>query len=133
MINSAEEFIQLRTSDNPEDYGRAIHEEASNEIWLALINNYPDMRVWVALNKTIPLEILDILSGDSDSEVRFTVALKRKLSFNLFEKLAADSDESVRLCIVRNKKVPKVILELLSTDPEKMVSKEAQRKLNEVN
>ena len=56
VITSAEEFVQLRTSRNPDEYHRAAHEEASVETWLDVIERFPDMRSWVAHNKTVPLE-----------------------------------------------------------------------------
>jgi hypothetical protein len=37
MIESAEQFIALRTSSDPDLYHRAAHEPASTEVWLAII------------------------------------------------------------------------------------------------
>jgi hypothetical protein len=54
MINSPEEFIELRNSNIPAEYNRAKIEDASIDVWFDLIQSYPDMRVWVARNKIIP-------------------------------------------------------------------------------
>lgn len=121
MIASAEEFVRLRLSDEPEEYGRSASDNANESVWMDVINNYPDMRSWVAHNKTVPLSILRILSTDSDSDVRIAVASKRKLDESLFETLALDIDESVRQSIAYNKKTPLKVLKLLSEDKEELV------------
>ena len=76
MIDSAAEFVRLRTSENADEYHRAAHEAASAETWLAIIDRYPDMRVWVAQNKTVPLDILGLLRHDPDERVRSMVRAK---------------------------------------------------------
>lgn len=50
MILSADEFIRLRTSEDPEEYGRTASEEASESVWMDVINKYPDMKDWVDHN-----------------------------------------------------------------------------------
>ena len=77
MIDSADEFVRLRRSDDPAEYGRAARDEASTETWLEVIDRYPDMRFWVAQNKTVPLEVLEILRQDPDERVRSMVLHKR--------------------------------------------------------
>ncbi|MGF9754534.1 hypothetical protein AAII07_04985 [Microvirga sp. 0TCS3.31] len=77
MIESAEEFVRLRTSTDPAEYRRAAHEEAAERTWIEVIERYPDMRSWVAHNKTVPLSILKILRHDADEQVRLTVTSKR--------------------------------------------------------
>lgn len=117
MINTAEEFVKLRESENPKEYNRAAREPAPIQIWLDVIHDYPNMRVWVAHNKTVPIEILEILSDDDDNRVRGMVAAKRKLPENIQVKMAADKDESVRLTIARQPKATRTVLELLVNDP----------------
>jgi NurA-like 5'-3' nuclease len=129
MIMSAEEFVRLRLSDDPEEYGRSASDSANELVWLDVIDRYPDMRSWVAHNKTVPLSVLRILSKDSDSDVRITVASKRKLDESLFETLAADIDESVRQRIAYNKKTPMRVLKLLSEDKEPIVRDVALNRL----
>lgn len=77
MIESAEEFVRLRQSSDPEEYRRAAWEEASVETWLDVVERYPEMRSWVAHNKTVPLQILEMLRHDPDEQVQWTVREKR--------------------------------------------------------
>ncbi|MFC9682731.1 hypothetical protein [Streptomyces sp. NPDC056948] len=116
MIESAEEFIRLRFSDAPEEYGRASSEPAAPDVWREVIERHPEARFWVAHNKTVPLEILQVLANDSDPRVRSMVASKRKLTPDLLTTLAADPDESVRLAVARHKSVPRNVLQQLRTD-----------------
>jgi hypothetical protein len=76
VIDSAEEFVRLRTSENPDEYWRAAHEQAEDATWLDVIERFPDMRVWVAQNKTVPLAILEHLRHDPDESVRSMVRAK---------------------------------------------------------
>ncbi|MEU9380861.1 HEAT repeat domain-containing protein [Streptomyces sp. NPDC048279] len=116
MIESAEEFVRLRFSDDPEDYGRASSEPASLEVWTEIVERYPEARFWVAHNKTVPLEVLRILATDPDSKVRGMVARKRKLTPDILSDLAADPDESIRLTVARHKRTPRLVLERLQSD-----------------
>ncbi|MFH9585300.1 hypothetical protein ACH4MW_23190 [Streptomyces luteogriseus] len=116
MIDSAEEFIRLRFSDAPEEYGRAAAEPAAPGVWREVIERHPEARFWVAHNKTVPLEILRVLVNDPDPRVRSMVASKRKLTPELLTTLAADPDESIRLAVARHKSVPRSVLEQLRTD-----------------
>jgi hypothetical protein len=102
MINSVEEFIRLRTSEREEEYFRAAQDSAPVEVWEALIERHPEMRFWVAQNKTVPIVILERLALDADANVRLMVAAKRKLPQHLQQLLASDSDESVRERVVNN-------------------------------
>jgi hypothetical protein len=77
VIESAEEFVRLRTSEDPSEYNRAAHDEATIETWREIIGRFPDMRFWVAHNKTLPLVILEELRRDPDERVRSMVRAKR--------------------------------------------------------
>ena len=116
MIESAEEFVGLWSSDDPEEYGRASRESASLEVWTEIVERYPDARFWVAHNKTVPLEILRLLATDPDPRVRHTVAMKRKLTPDILAVLATDPHESVRLSVARHRKTPRSVLEELLSD-----------------
>jgi len=129
MIESAEEFVRLRTSGNPDDYNRASSEEASTEVWMEVAAQYPGMREWVVANKTVPLDILEKLANDESERVREAVAMKRKLSISLFRKLAKDSHFSVRQRIACNKKTPREILMSLIDDEDKSVKEAARRNM----
>lgn len=117
MITSADEFAKLRTSESPEEQRQAAYDTAPMHVWRDVIERYPDLREWVALNKTIPLEILAELADDPDVTVRSTVAQKRKLSLELMRKLAKDPHEAVRHSIAYNRSTPPDVLELLVNDP----------------
>lgn len=121
MIHSAEEFVSLRTSTDRTVYERATTEQASIETWTDVIIRFPEMRMWVAHNKTVPLEILKVLAKDSDRSVRASVAEKRKLDRELFEFLSRDPDELVRQRIAYNKKTPVEIIERLVNDDTPLV------------
>lgn len=127
---SAEEFVRLRQSEKSEDYLRAANESAGIEVWLAVIKRFPDMRIWVAQNKTVPLEILSILARDEDSAVRAFVAMKNKLSMDLFKLLASDSDDFVRERIAFNKNTPIEVLRELANDKRASTSSKARERLS---
>lgn len=129
LIASAEEFVRLRTSDLQEEYSLAAEDEAPVAVWLDVISRFPEMREWVVHNKTVPVEILEVLARDDSASVRATVADKRKLNSELFDLLAHDGDELVRHRIAYNKKVPVHLLELLSTDASPLVRATAMKRL----
>ena len=129
MINSAEEFCALRVSDDPEEYTRAAYDTASVEVWADVIAKYPDMRFWVAQNKTVPLSILEVLAQDPDENVRSMVARKRKLSESIQLILARDVDPSVRGALARNAKVTPAVLSLLLADTDSDIRRLATERL----
>ncbi|MDT0616327.1 hypothetical protein [Streptomyces lancefieldiae] len=130
MIESVEEFIRLRFSNDPEEYGRASSDSADPAVWRDIITRYPESRFWVAHNKTVPLEILRVLANDPDPKVRSMVASKRKLTPDLLTALAADSDESVRLAVARHKRAPRGVLEQLCADTWEEVRDVARDRLD---
>lgn len=129
MISSAEEFLGLRFSEDPELYNRAAHEEAPDEVWLELIEEYPESRFWVAQNKTVPLTVLKRLASDDDSRVRGVVAMKRKLDEDTFRQLATDADSGVRMSIATNAKTPVAVLRSMLTDPWDEIPAVVRRRL----
>ncbi|MBP1963025.1 hypothetical protein [Paenibacillus aceris] len=131
MINSAEEFVRLRLSDNIEEYLKAAWDEAPLDVWLEVIGTYPEMREWVAHNKSIPVEIMEILADDADERIRFNVATKNRLPENLQLKLAKDLDSSVRQRIVYNKKVTLRVLKMLLKDEDEGISVKAKNRIDE--
>lgn len=131
MIHSADEFISLRTSEDPADYLRAATEDASLEVWQEIITNHPEMRSWVAHNKTVPMEILSVLACDPHTEVRFSVAMKNKLPSALMLQLATDDDEAVRRRIACNKNAPVETLRSLAADRCEDIAVIAQKRLAE--
>lgn len=131
MIHSAEEFLRLRQNDDSDEYQRASSDEAPLRVWFSVIEQFPELRSWVAHNKTIPLEVLELLASDPDAGVRATVASKRKLSSALQALLCADADASVRERLACNAKCEPDILRQLALDPETFVQSAAIRRLKE--
>ena len=131
MIHSAEEFVELRQSENPEKYLRAANEEATEATWLQIIHQYPEMAIWVVQNKTIPLSILERLANNISIEVRRAIAMKNKLSPSLYDALSKDVEESIRERIVYNKNTPGDILSRLAQDPVQRISDHALERLKQ--
>ena len=127
MIESAEQFRSLRESGAPNEYHRAAHDEASLEVWLDVVSGMPTMRFWVAQNKTIPVEVLEVLAKDPDSQVREMVARKRKLPESLQFKLATDFDSSVRSALACNRSLASLVREKLTKDEDELVREAARR------
>ncbi|TWU43700.1 Leucine rich repeat variant [Rubripirellula tenax] len=121
MIESAAEFRELRESDDPERYNRAATENASLATWTAIVQSMPDMRFWVAHNKTVPASVLAALASDPDANVRHMVAQKRKIDPATQRLLASDTDTAVRCALARNAKLVPDVLDMLSHDTGHMV------------
>jgi hypothetical protein len=129
MINSAEEFVRLRASTVPADYGRAATESADESVWLDVIDRYPDMSFWVAQNKTVPDHVLEVLAGDQDSKVRWMVARKRKVSREILCLLTHDPDELVRIAVARHRNAPEAAIAILAEDASPTVREIARSRL----
>jgi hypothetical protein len=126
MIRSASEFVELRSSSDPNLYRRASHDIATDEVWLEIIERHPEMRKWVAHNKTVPLHILKALAHDADPDVRMTVAMARRTEPAVLDFLASDADASVRLAVAYNAKTPPDVLARLTEDPWHRVAEAAR-------
>lgn len=132
MINSPEEFIELRNSNTPAEYSRAGMESAPITVWYELIEKHPEMRVWVARNRTIPREIIDCLSKDSDPLVRNAICSKYPLDIDIYLLFSKDSDEGIRSRLTFNKKLPLSILkEMSENDPSEFVRSQAKNRYNQ--
>ena len=129
MIASADEFVPLRRSEHQEDYLRAANDTASPNVWLEIIRRFSDMRIWVAHNKTVPIEILSVLAHDPNPDIRVAVAMKNKLSDELFRLLANDTNNLVRERIAYNKKTPPGILRALANDSCESISAQSRERL----
>lgn len=79
MIESAEQFQKLRESLDPNEYGRAVTEAASIVTWENVLNEFPDLTIWIVHNKTVQLENLRKLALSPDENTCMVVAGKRKL------------------------------------------------------
>ena len=129
MITSAQEFLGLRNSSNRENYLRASTDTAPHEVWIEIVETFPDMKVWVVRNKTVPLAVLTLLATDPDANVRSAVATKNKLPLDLMALLANDPDESVRQRIACNKNADFSVLDKLARDQSELVSTPARNRI----
>ncbi len=129
MINSADEFKRLRECEIQEEHHRAATDEASNEVWAEVLERYPNLAFWVAQNKTIPLEILYILTNNENVDVRCMVARKRKIDDVIFEKLKEDIDESVRHALICNTKLTIDKKQLIKTSDSEWLENELKEKV----
>jgi hypothetical protein len=129
LIQSAEEFVQLRTSGDPLDNDRATRDAATEEVWREIVRDYPAMREWVAHNKTAPPAVLRVLAEDTDPKVRMTVAMVRRAGDSALRLLAADADSSVRRAVAFNAKAPVDVLEILAQDSCEHVAAPARTRL----
>lgn len=118
--------MALRQSDNPSDQTRASQDEASLDVWLGVIAAYPEMRQWVAHNKTVPHVVLETLVSDPDPAVRWEVAGKRKLDPAVLRVLANDDDDSVRVRVARHIRTETEVLQVLSHDESWVVREAAE-------
>ncbi len=130
-IGSAEEFIRLRNSEDREEYQRAAHGAASPEVWDEVIARFPDMRRWVAQNKTIPSAVMERLALDPDPQVRSVIASGRACPEAVMQHLVTDSEEGVRARLAKNPKLPVHLLIQLANDPSPLVIKVAKARLRQ--
>ncbi len=130
MIESAEEFASLRTSDSREEQRRATWDPAPVQVWWDVIQRFPDLRFWLAQNKTVPLEVLAVLMRDSDTRVRDMVARKRKASQDMLAELGRDSDVGIRIAVAQNVSASAGVLRMLAHDEDERVAAAALRRLD---
>jgi hypothetical protein len=129
MITSAKEFIRLRESEDLTEQYRASHEQADFRIWLDVIEMYPDFKTWVIHNKTIQIEILELLSKDLNPDVRSAVARKRKINENIKMDLSQDIDENVRFALMSNTKLNLEDLKQIKVDDSVWLQQELNKQI----
>lgn len=132
-ILSVDEFLDLIGSSLKPDRQRVRLAEAGEEVWLRILQEYPELKRSVVLNKTLPEKIIRILAADVDPQLRADVAEKRGLPKDLFTTLAEDEDASVRARIAWNAKTPVEVLRKLATDGCEIVSEPARTRLQREN
>ena len=132
MILSAEEFVRLRESEDPSEYIRSGVDTAELSVWLDIIYKYPEMRVWVARNRTVPPEVIRLLAKDNDPLVSGSISRKYPLEDDLYHDLSRDIDEGIRAGLTYNKKIPIDILKYMSeNDSSEFVKEVALEKYNQ--
>ena len=62
IILSAQEFVDLRTSEDHAEQGRASSDPAPEFVWWEVSRWYPEMKFWVVHNKTVPVSVLQHLA-----------------------------------------------------------------------
>lgn len=130
MIESAEEFVRLRSSGSDADLQRALKEELSEAVSRDVLERFPDMRLGVAANETTPVVVLRILSKDDDMKVRRLVARHALVDQDLLEQLSNDRHDAVRLMVTQNPSAGTDILKRMSTnDPWEGVRTMASKRL----
>ncbi|NEX91876.1 hypothetical protein [Caulobacter sp. 17J65-9] len=95
-IESAEEFRRLRLSNSKEEYARSAWAAAPDAVWTEVIDRWPELRVWVAHNRSIPAHVIDRLAADPDPDVRTRIAEKTALPPAVLERLLDDPAPGVR-------------------------------------
>ncbi len=131
MIESVSHYLQLWSDEDASKRRLVVTESAAVSTWIDLVESHPELCDDIALNKSLPVEILELLATNASENVRFTVAMKSSLSASLFQLLANDSSETVRARIAFNKRTPVSILRQLAKDPSKLVSDKAKSRLSE--
>lgn len=130
MIESAEQFVRLRSSEDKADTDLAVRGEASMDVWEEVIDRYPEMTFWVAQNKTVPIEILERLVEDPSPDVRLMVAMKGKATPSMLRALSTDGNDAVRAAVARHRRTPSSVLaELAGTDPWPEVRRIARERM----
>jgi hypothetical protein len=126
MIESAERFKALSSSQDEMDVNRSLFDSASLDVWMEIINCDAARHLDVAQNRTIPDEIKRMLVEKGNPTVRSMIAEKRKLPPDLFFVLSRDSDSLVRQKIAANAKTPPEILQHLLQDVDGNVARVAR-------
>ncbi|MFB7429629.1 hypothetical protein ACFC0K_40900 [Streptomyces hydrogenans] len=130
-IKTAADFVRLVESDDPEERQLAAWDDAPLPVWKSVIENYPDMRFWVAHNRTTPAEILRTLAGDSDWRVRHRIASRASCPGEILEMLSRDSHDSVASAVAGHPRTPVAAIQHLADHPWNQVREKAIRQLTE--
>ncbi|MFJ6573656.1 hypothetical protein ACIQNU_40290 [Streptomyces sp. NPDC091292] len=129
MIETAADFVRLVESEDPVERRRSTCEDAPLSVWEALVTSRPDMRFWVANNRTVPDDILRMLARDNDWRVRHRVASKMSCPIDILELLSVDGHDSVASLIAGHPKTPTTALRRLLKYPWDQVVEKATRQL----
>ncbi|MFH9549569.1 hypothetical protein ACIBAH_11790 [Streptomyces sp. NPDC051445] len=131
MIESAEEFVRLRTSGDSADLRRTKQEDAPLDVWLDLVQNHPDMRFWVTFNRHVPPEVLRLLVRDDDWRVRANIAGRKGAPQDVLDALSRDDHDAVVSSTASNPGTPTDALTRLSRHSWQDVRERALEQLEE--
>lgn len=132
MITSADEFVELRSSENSVEYNRAAHDEISDEAIRQIIEKYPDYIEWVVHNKSVPEWVLIDQSDSPNARIRLAIATKRKCPEPIMLKLSSDEDESVRHAIALNPKATMAVLDGMVNDEWDVIRDAVRKRKGEI-
>jgi hypothetical protein len=129
VIETVAEFIRLVESDSAADRRRSAWEEAAGGVWLALIEKHPEMRFWVAHNRTLPVDAMRILAADEDWRVRARIAMKASCPGDVLDLLSSDPHDAVASTVAGHPGTPTEALQRLSRHPWVQVREKALQQL----
>lgn len=113
MIGSVQEFARLCTSDNEEDFMRAMTDVAPTFIWEEVIRKRPELAEYVAQAQNLPDTVFETIALFAPWRARYLVAMQERTPAYVLAKLAKDGDSRVQKAAVANELTPlKVIAEL---------------------
>lgn len=113
MIGSVQEFADLITSHNEEDFLRAISDIAPTFVWEEIIRKRPELAEFVTQSRTIPDSVLDAIALAAPWRARYLVAIQSRTPAYVLAKLAHDGDTRVQRAALANDSTPlKVIAEM---------------------
>jgi hypothetical protein len=130
MITSAEEFIILIESNDPDIRSRSLTDTASTQVWENIILNHKDYEIFILDNITTPMCILEQLAVSSNWRTRHAVARKRRASAPILQLLSRDDEPLVRQAVAANQKTPIAILSFLTEDEDERVKRVARFNLD---
>ena len=130
MIKDVTAFLALASQPESQTTTNVLRSVSTTEdVWLDVVRDHPDLRPLVAINRTIPESILRVLAADNEPRVRTLIASRRSLPVDVFELLSQDASDLVRGAVAHNQKAPLEVLERLSRDASVPVSKQALEQL----
>lgn len=129
MITSAGDYAALAACDTKEAQRVLSDARVVEDIWRAVLQEHPELKRTVTLNKRLPASILLTLAADDDPLVRADIAGKRTLPEGLLESLARDRNEAVRARVAWNPRTPIRVLNTLAQDPAQIVAEPARQRL----
>lgn len=131
MIETATEFLRLVESDDPADRKRSSVDCAPVSVWTSIVADHPEMRFWVAHNRTVPREVLRLLAVDPDWRVRHRVAARKDCPVDVLELLADDRHDSVASVVAGHPDTPDSALRRLAGHTWEQIRDKAVRRLAE--
>lgn len=121
--------LERLIADEMEGGPRVAFATATEQIWLKIIAERPDLRDAVVWNKTTTAPVLAVLAQDPDQSIRHFIARTRRISPEVFHILAQDPSEDVRATLVDHPKLPDEIKKILLRDTSPWVRRAiAQRR-----